>query len=72
MIYIYIIREFHNGNEKKEEKIERDIALSKILSRKFIDPLSGIKKKKGGNVTTFDLDKSAVKRANPRGYDHAL
>ena len=46
-IYIYIIREFHNGNEKKEEKIERDIALSKILSRKFIDPLSGIKKKRG-------------------------
>lgn len=35
MIYIYIIRKFRNGNEKKKKK-----ELSKILSRKFIDPLS--------------------------------
>lgn len=34
--------------KKRKKKIERDIALSKILSRKFIDQIRGrgIKKKK--------------------------
>lgn len=56
-----------------KKKIERDIEehyrrffRESSQTRYHIEELKKKKKEKKRNVTTFDLDKSTVKRANPR------